>query len=66
MYSARNCSNYFIITFKGLLFVKWVSQVSLMVKNPPASIRDKETQVRSLGGEDPLDEGMATHSSVLA
>ena len=25
-----------------------------------------ETQVRSLGGEDPLEEGMATHSSVLA
>ena len=26
----------------------------------------KETQVRSLGWEDPLKEGMATHSSVLA
>ena len=25
-----------------------------------------ETQVRSLGGEDPLEEEMATHSSVLA
>ena len=25
-----------------------------------------ETRVRSLGGEDPLEEGMATHSSVLA
>ena len=25
-----------------------------------------ETQVRSLGGEDPLEEGMATHSSILA
>ena len=26
----------------------------------------QETQVRSLGWEDPLEEGMATHSSVLA
>ena len=26
----------------------------------------KETQVQSLGREDPLEEGMATHSSVLA
>ena len=26
----------------------------------------RETQVRSLGGEDPLEEGMATHSSILA
>ena len=34
-----------------------------MVKNPPASARDT---VRSLGREDPLEEGMATHSSILA
>ena len=34
-----------------------------MVKNPPAMT---ETGVRSLGWEDPLEEGMATHSSVLA
>ena len=33
------------------------------VQNPPAM---QETQVRSLGQEDPLGEGMATHSSVLA
>ena len=33
-----------------------------MVKNVPAM---KETQVRSLGWEDTLEEGMATHSSVL-
>ena len=26
----------------------------------------QETQVRSLGGEDPLEEGMAAHSSILA
>ena len=34
-----------------------------MVKNLPAM---QETQVQSPGGEDPLEEGMATHSSILA
>ena len=35
-----------------------------MVKNLPA--KAEETQVRPLGREDPLEEGMATHSSTLA
>ena len=34
-----------------------------MVKNMPAM---QETQVQSLGREDPLEKGMATHSSILA
>ena len=34
-----------------------------MVKNPPAMW---ETWVRPLGWEDPLEKGMATHSSILA
>ena len=34
-----------------------------MVKNPPAM---QETQVRSLGREDPLEEDMAAHPSLLA
>ena len=34
-----------------------------MIKNPPAM---RETWVGSLGWEDPLEEGMATHSSILA
>ena len=33
-----------------------------VVKNLPAM---QETQVQYLGGEDPLEEGMATHSSIL-
>ena len=33
------------------------------VKNPPAK---QKVQVQSLGWEDPLEEGMATHSSILA
>ena len=36
-----------------------------MVKNSPASV-EEETQVQSLGQEDPLEEGMATHFSILA
>ena len=36
---------------------------SSVVKNPPAM---QKTQVQSLGQEDPLQEGMATHSSTLA
>ena len=39
------------------------SLVAEMVKNLPAM---QESQVRSLGWEDPLEEGMATHSSILA
>ena len=34
-----------------------------MVKNLPVM---QEPRVRSLGGEDPLEKGMATHSSILA
>ena len=34
-----------------------------MVKNLPAK---KETQIQSLGREDPLEKGPATHSSILA
>jgi len=37
--------------------------VALVVKNPPANAEDT---VQSLGQEDPLEEEMATHSSILA
>ena len=40
-----------------------LSLVAQSVKNPPTV---QETWVRSLGWEDPLEEGMATHSSILA
>ena len=42
------------------------SQAALVVRNPLASARDAKTRVRSLGGEDPLEEETATHSSILA
>jgi len=37
-----------------------------VVKNPLASAGDIKDRVQSLGQEDPLKKGMATHSSVLA
>ena len=37
-----------------------------MVKNVPAMQEPQETQVQSLGQEVPLEEGMATHSSIFA
>ena len=37
-----------------------------MVKNLPAMKERKEMPVQSLGQENPLEEGMATHSSILA
>ena len=41
----------------------WASLVVQKVKNLPAM---QETWVQSLGQEDPLEKGMATHSSILA
>ena len=45
-----------------LLQYSWASLVTHMVKNPPAK---QETQFCSLGWEDPLEKGTATHSSIL-
>ena len=50
----------FIVFYLNL---KWASLVVQTVKNPPAI---RETWVRSLGSEDPLEEGRATRSSILA
>ena len=36
------------------------------VKNPPAVQETQETEVQSLDQKDPLEEEMATHSSILA
>ena len=49
----------------GMLGIKMVlaSLVGQMVKNLPAM---QKTQVQSLGWEDALEKGMATHSSILA
>ena len=38
----------------------------LVVKSPPASAGDTRHAIQSLGWEDPLEKGRATHSSILA
>ena len=43
--------------------VAWASLVAHLVENLPAV---RETWVQSLGWEDPLEKGKATHSSILA
>ena len=51
---------------KGLAYplqYSWASLVAQLVKNPPAV---QETWVQSLGWEDPLEKGKATHSNILA
>ena len=52
-----NLNNYYQYTCRR------ASLVTQMVKNLPAM---QETQVRSLGGENPLEKGMAIQSSILA
>ena len=47
----------------NLLQYSWASLVVQTIKNPPAM---QEIWVPSLGQEDPLEEGMASHSSILA
>ena len=42
------------------------SQVVLVVKDPPVSARDVRDSGSSLGQEDSLEEGVATHPSILA
>ena len=42
---------------------RWASLVAQLVKNLPVM---RETWVRSLGWEDPLETGMATHFNILA
>ena len=49
--------------FKHFLSSIWASLVAQMVKNLPAI---QETSVQPLGWEDSLENGMATHSSILA
>ena len=48
------------------MLIIWVSQVAQWVKKLLAMQEMQETRVQSLGQEDPVVEGMATHSSILA
>ena len=44
----------------------WASLMAHWVKNLPAVQETRETRVQPLGWEDPLEEEIATHSSILA
>ena len=44
----------------------WASQVAQVVKDPPVNAGDVKTWVQTLGWEEPLEEEMATHSSIPA
>ena len=66
MFRASLLRVYDYITFKKILPPPMQLRAFLVaqtVKNLPAMW---ETQVQSLSSEDPLEEGMATHSSILA
>ena len=52
--------------FAGGCIQPGASQVALAVKNLPANAGDTGYGVLSLSGEEPLEEGMATHFSILA
>ena len=51
------------LMLKLKLQYSWASLVAWLVNNTPAMW---ETWVQSLGWKDPLEEGMATHASILA
>ena len=59
----RCCLNTVTSSRDNPFHVAWASHIAQLVKNPPAMW---ETWVRSLGWEDPLEKGKATHSGVLA
>ena len=52
-----------LLIFYNCLHLLGASLVAQVVKNLPAM---QEDRVRSLGREDSLEKGMATHSSILA
>ena len=49
-----------------LIYLPLASLVAQMVKNLPEIQEPQEMQIGSLGGEDPLEKGSETHSSILA
>ena len=55
--------NYIYIYIYKIYVYIWASLVAQLVKTLPAM---QETQVRSLGWEDPLEKEMASHSNILA
>ena len=64
--SILGISNKWNQTILELSCLAWASQVAHWVKNMPAIQQTPEKCIQFLGWEDPLEEGMATHSSILA
>ena len=62
MFDVDSASFIFVLSFHISIFL-WTSLVAQRLKSQPGK---QETQVRSLGWEDPLEKEMATHSSTLA
>ena len=59
-------SLYLLLGIGDVLGFPGGSGMVKMVNNPPAMQETQEMQARSLGWEDPLDEGMVINSSILA
>ena len=70
--SPTGLSDFHVLPLFNLPLRNYVSQhvscfpVALAVKNPPTNAGDPETRIPSLGWGDPLEEGMAIQSSILA
>ena len=61
------CHSHFLVNISLLVYTdERVSEVALVVKNPLVNAGDVREGVSSLGWEDPLEEGTAAHSSILA
>ena len=58
-----SCNNYNEKESKKEHICVYIFPGDSVAKNPPAM---REMELRSLSGEDPLEEEMATHSSILA
>ena len=58
----RREEKHFWVDLAEIVRIYVTPVVAQMVKNLPAM---QETRVQSLSGEDPLEEGMATHSNIL-
>ena len=67
----NNLKIIYIYSFQILyIYIKYIyteaSQVTLVVKNPPADTRDARIMNSIPGQDDPLEKGMAAHSNILA
>ena len=55
-----------IVPFLGFPGGSILNPDGLRIHNPPTVLKTQETQIQSLGWEDPLEEENATHSRIVA